>query len=78
MVCLMSILGVTKHRVQFLPLARNCVAPLYVATPLNVALVAKCRTIIAKCRNRRSMSHKPFAVKCGNVNVKCRKNFPYR
>jgi hypothetical protein len=29
------------------------VAPLYVATPLNVALAAKCRTIDAKCRNRR-------------------------
>jgi hypothetical protein len=29
------------------------VAPLYVATPLNVALAAKCRTIAAKCRNRR-------------------------
>jgi hypothetical protein len=29
------------------------VAPLYVATPLNVALTAKCRTIAAKCRNRR-------------------------
>jgi hypothetical protein len=29
------------------------VAPLYVATPLNVAFTAKCRTIAAKCRNRR-------------------------
>jgi hypothetical protein len=32
------------------------VAPLYVATPLNVALTAKYRTIDAKCRNRFNMS----------------------
>jgi hypothetical protein len=55
----------------------NCVAPLYVATPLNVALPLNVAPIplnvatAAKCR-------KSFAVKCRNVNVKCRTNFRYR
>jgi hypothetical protein len=37
----------------FILLMTLVVAPLYVATPLNVALAAKCRTIAAQCRNRR-------------------------
>jgi hypothetical protein len=37
----------------FLKILIVFVAPLCVATPLNVALSAKCRTIAAKCRNRR-------------------------